>query len=272
MGLRTWFRVSEVVAPDAALARAMTLWCTPPRAVVRHDNRPGPGDVVRLAVPRGGEVTAEVWGDGPVVYLVHGWGGWRGQLGAFVSPLVAAGRRVVAIDAPGHGDADPSYLGPNRGTFMEFGEALAAAVSAFGPPAGLVGHSMGSMVVADAVRAGVAAERVVLISAADSFHAHTHTFASLLGISDRLRRRMLVELAAMTGRSVAEFDLVPITAMPATLVVHDRADGETPFATAAAISERWPDARLLATQGLGHYRILADDAVVTAAIEHLTGR
>ena len=99
----TWLRgslkVLEVVSPAAADRRALELWCTPPPSSARRrkDYRPSPGTVVRLPVPRGGNAVAEVWGDGPVVYLMHGWGGWRGQLGAFVAPLVAAGHRVVCL-------------------------------------------------------------------------------------------------------------------------------------------------------------------------------
>jgi pimeloyl-ACP methyl ester carboxylesterase len=39
---------------------------------------------------------------------MHGWGGWRGQLGSFVEPLVAAGFRVIAFDVP-HGVIAHSY-------------------------------------------------------------------------------------------------------------------------------------------------------------------
>ena len=128
----TWLRVSlkvlETVAPAAADRRALGLWCDlPPGSGLRRDFRPYPGDVVRLPVPRGGEVVAEVWGEGPVVYLMHGWGGWRGQLGAFVEPLVATGHRLVAVDAPSHGDSDPGFMGRRRGTVMELMEALDAA-------------------------------------------------------------------------------------------------------------------------------------------------
>ena len=89
-GLRANLAVLQVVAPSRADKLAFDLWCTlPPGSGRRRDHRPFPGDVVRLDVPRGGMAVAEVWGEGPAVYLMHGWGGWRGQLGAFVEPLLA---------------------------------------------------------------------------------------------------------------------------------------------------------------------------------------
>lgn len=56
-------------------------------------------------MPGGRTVVVETWGEGEPVYLLHGWGGWRGQLGAFVAPIVEAGRRAVALDTPSHGES-----------------------------------------------------------------------------------------------------------------------------------------------------------------------
>ncbi|NLF05339.1 MAG: TetR family transcriptional regulator, partial [Actinomycetales bacterium] len=60
-------------------------------------------------------------------------------------------------------------------------------------------------------------------------------------------------------------------AMPATLVVHDRRDKETSFAVGERLAHAWPTADLLATDGLGHQRILADGEVVAAVADHVTG-
>src|SRR5690606_20521439 len=90
-GVRTLFSTLDRVAPQRAADRAFDLWCTlPHNAGRRKDHRSGPGEVTRLPLEHG-DVVVETWGDvdRPVVYLVHGWGGWRGQMGAFVEPLLA---------------------------------------------------------------------------------------------------------------------------------------------------------------------------------------
>ena len=92
------------VAPELVARGALRLWCTPAR----------PKD--RPAIPGGtafrtGPIAGQVWGDGPTVYLVHGWGGHRGQLRSLVEPLVDAGLRVVAYDAPAHGDSGRARSG-----------------------------------------------------------------------------------------------------------------------------------------------------------------
>src|SRR5262249_24545271 len=60
------------------------------------------------------------WGDGPRVYLLHGWGGRATQFAAFVEPLVRAGFMPVAFDAPGHGAS-----GGRTASLLHFARALA---------------------------------------------------------------------------------------------------------------------------------------------------
>lgn len=274
--LRLIFFVLQAVAPAAAERRAFVVWCTqPPGARNRHDHRPYLGDVVRLPVPSGGEIAVEVWGGGPVVYLVHGWGGWRGQLGAFVGPLVASGHRVVAVDAPGHGDADPGAFGPGRGSAMEMIEALRAAGEEFGPAAAVVAHSLGCTIAGQVVSSSLTAKRMVLVAPANGFDELLDSFATTLWFNERTRRGLREAIELLVEQPIAVFDVVPLGVdggMPDTLVVHDSGDSEAPHRTGAAIAATWPNARLVTTEGLGHYRILYAPATVASAVEHITGR
>src|ERR1051326_2880782 len=102
--LRTAFRVLEAVAPGPGARWAERIWLTVPKQAWRPRTP--------VAVPEGkpfvltvghSAVRGMAWGEGPTVYLVHGWGGTGAQLDAFVEPLIAAGHRVVSFDAPGHG-------------------------------------------------------------------------------------------------------------------------------------------------------------------------
>ena len=62
---------------------------------------------------RGVDVVVYEWGAGDdVVVLAHGWDGRASQFAVLVRDLIAEGYRVVAFDAPAHGDtiARGSYL------------------------------------------------------------------------------------------------------------------------------------------------------------------
>ncbi len=78
------------------------------------------------------------------ILLIHGaWGNAQGWA-ALVPRLAAAGHRVEALDLPGHGRGDDASGDIGQKDYVDFVEARLLA----GPPALLVGHSMGGMVVA----------------------------------------------------------------------------------------------------------------------------
>jgi pyruvate dehydrogenase E2 component (dihydrolipoamide acetyltransferase) len=79
-------------------------------------------------------------GAGPPVVLVHGFGADRDAWRPFVQAR-AIGRRLVALDLPGHGDAaalaEPSFAALVDHLVQRLGDALAE-------PFDLVGHSLGA--------------------------------------------------------------------------------------------------------------------------------
>ena len=93
----------------------------------------------------------EACGEGPDVFLLHGFGEtletiW-GQ-GGWLSALAGAGRRAVAMDLRGHGRSDKP-LDPSVYVRERFADDLAALVEAAGngERAAFVGFSMGAEVV-----------------------------------------------------------------------------------------------------------------------------
>jgi pimeloyl-ACP methyl ester carboxylesterase len=262
------FSLLERLAPGIGARWAEALWFSVPRSRSRRQESTRPGRRFQVHV-QGGKVVGEVWGDGPVVYLQHGWGGWWGQLGALVDLLVEAGHRVVAFDAPSHGDSDPGQAGPGRGTILEFADALAAVVAAHGPAHAVVAHSLGSTAAAYALGRGVAAERMVFVAPMADPLPYTRAFAGRLGFGERIRTRLVRRVERRVGMSMAAFD-VPAMARsvptPPLLLIHDRQDAETSWSDSAAIAQAWPSAHLVTTSGLGHRRLLGDPAVVAEVV------
>jgi pimeloyl-ACP methyl ester carboxylesterase len=274
--LRVAFRALDRVAPGIGARWAAAVWCTLPNTGGRRrDERPRPGERSTLTLADGRVVAVESWGFGPAVYLMHGWGGWRGQLGAFVQPLVDAGRRVVAVDAPSHGDSGPGHFGRGRATGVEFTEALAAAVGKHGKPAAVVAHSLGSAATAVAVLDGLPAARLVFVAPSTKLSDGLAMLQRTLGFGERTRTRMLARLERLAGRPLADFDITglsrrPDVELPPALVVHDRNDKEVPYDDGAELAATWPEAELATTEGLGHQRILRDPAVIAMVVGYVT--
>ena len=261
---RALFRSADLLAPNLAGRIARDTWFTaPPRLAATPLPEGGrPFEVESL----GAVVRGHVWGDGPVVYLVHGWGGRGSQLASFVEPLLAGGLRVAMFDAPGHGDSDPGAAGRGRTHGVEFGKALDAVFAEFGPAEAVVAHSLGTISTYLTLRFGwLSTRRLVLVAPMVAAEPLFDQFQQALGFGARTRRAFDRHLDEFVGVPMAEFDagLQASYADPVpTLVIHDRGDRQTPWVDTVRFVESVPDARLVTTDGLGHRRILKDPAVV----------
>jgi pimeloyl-ACP methyl ester carboxylesterase len=121
---------------DDALVAAAPQWFTRAIAVMPE------AGAVQVA---GAKIRFHAWGPAgcPGVVLVHGFGA-QGHWWDHVAPLLAGGRRVVAVDLSGHGGSDhrPAY---DLAHWTSEVIAVAAAAEVAGPPV-VVGHSMGGFV------------------------------------------------------------------------------------------------------------------------------
>jgi serine aminopeptidase S33 family len=270
-GVLAW---AERYAPGLGARLAVRMWITLPSAGPgsARATLAGPGERATVRMGRTRIVT-ESWGDGPVVYLLHGWGGYRGQLGAFVGPLTGAGFRVVAVDAPGHGESGPGRYGPGRGMLPEFSAALRSAVGYYGPGCGVIAHSMGASATAVAALDGLDVQRLVLIAPVTDPVTAIGIWTRMAGVGARIRDRMPRRIERRARISLGEFDVVARAAecedLPSALVIHDAADKEVPFGLGARVAGAWPDARFQGTHGLGHRRILRDPEVIHSAVAFL---
>lgn len=255
------------LSPSLAALAVDRLWFSAPRTQPNAEAR------VRLQAGTrtlhrvdGREVVAWHWGEGPSVVLMHGWGGHAGQLHAFVEPLLAAGYRVVAFDAPAHGASAPSRHGGKRVTFFEMAEALRTVAADAGPLAGVIAHSGGCAVVALALRDGWAAPaKLAFVSPFAQPSTAFAPFARGIGASEEAMTRFVRQVETRFQRPWSDFDITGLPALrvvPPLLLVHDRGDREVAFAHSEAIARTWPDARLVPTRGLGHRKLLREPGVV----------
>jgi len=271
---RAILRVCDAAAPAAGARLAETWWFRlPSRRPPATSTLAGTPIRELLGSPfevqlRGRAVRGWTWGQGPVVYLVHGWGGTLEQLVPLVAPLLDRGLQVVAFDGLSHGSSDPGAHGVASSDAVELGRCLDAVAARFGPARAVVAHSMGALSCVLAIRDGwLAAERLVLIAPPSGIPDLLAGLRTELGLGERTTRRLLERVRLRTGYDVGELDLLRIAAtlrpheLPELLVVHDLLDREVPHEPSTRLVRSWPGAELLSTAGLGHRRVLADAAV-----------
>jgi pimeloyl-ACP methyl ester carboxylesterase len=200
------------------------------------------------------------------VVLVHGWGSRAGRFCTLAAALVEAGFRVVAYDAPAHGESTGRFA-----SLPEFARALRDVAGANGTIHGLVGHSLGGAAVAMAMRDGVEASRVVLLAPPADVRIFSDLFARTLAIAPTVQETMHRNLERRL-RIVWDDLHIPslVRELPAAaLVIHDRDDRDVPFAHGEEIVQAWVGSRLETTTGLGHRLLLRDPAVISLTVEFL---
>jgi pimeloyl-ACP methyl ester carboxylesterase len=211
----------------------------------------------------GGEISAT-----PLVALVHGWEGHGAQLGAFATPLVAAGFRVLTFDAPGHGES------PGREAHVPLLARVLPEVQArTGPFFAVIGHSMGAAAAAMSTMLGVAPRGMVLLAPPLSAEERVDRVAARMQLAPAVREAFAEAVQRRTGARFADVDLRMVARRaPCPLVVfHDPADTDTSFATSEEIVALWRGARLVPCPGRGHYRLLVTQEVVRQTVEFLVG-
>jgi pimeloyl-ACP methyl ester carboxylesterase len=273
--IRRKFALLERFAPPIGSRWATELWCTPP--IIEQSLRmpPGIGPGAPLEAHWDGHrVAGESWGDGPPVYLVHGWGGRRPHLGMFVKPLVQSGFKVIAFDLPSHNESDPGALAPGRTTAIECADAVAAVIREHGPAHAVVAHSLGAnaTTMAAAVN-GAEVGRLVLLAPMGDYPMYLDLFAARHNFGRRIRAGLQQRLVRRIGMSLEDTNMVNLAARanhPPLLLIHDPDDPDSPYSSSEKLAASWPGARLLTTKGLGklaHYRMLRHRPAITAGVE-----
>ncbi len=215
------------------------------------------------------ELPLTQWGNEahPLVLLMHGWGGNRAQLGAFVEPLLEAGFRAAAFDAPAHGDAPGTHT-----NVFQITTALWEVLKRIGQPQAVIAHSLGTMALNVALQRGLKPEKVVLSGAMRRLSDAFDPFIKLNNLSEDVHEKVDIAMRERFGEDaweVTSLDLqLPKFDIPA-LLFHDKQDEVTPYVSSVAVARAWKSAKLITTDGLGHRLILHDPDVIRKTVEFL---
>jgi pimeloyl-ACP methyl ester carboxylesterase len=195
-------------------------------------------------------------GQGPLVLMVHGWGGRGVQMAPLARALTSIGFRCIFFDAGGHGDSRCEPVG-----FDTFINDVATLTEHVGQTVfAWIGHSAGGlgMMAARAMR-GVRAERYICIAAPRHPYVPLESIRHKYDISDEVADRLKSALA-----SQFESDWQTLEAGSAyrcdeasrLLLVYDIDDERVRHRDADRIAQDWPGARILKTGKYGHNKIL----------------
>lgn len=215
----------------------------------------------------GRKVAAYSWGNGPLVLLMHGWGGHAGHMTELVEPLTRTGYRVVATDAPAHGRSQGRLS-----SVLHFAAAIEAAADACGPVHGIVAHSLGTAGATYALHGGLGVNRVAFIAPMASFTGYWRLFRHSLGMPDADWQTMVAISEKWLGLRFA--DVHPATHAPAMtaplLVLHGSRDRMIASTEGRDLARLWPGA-VFRELDAGHLSILRDTRALDAITAFMHG-
>ena len=270
--VRAAVRIGSQLAPQrTAEFVARRFFVTDKRAAPRAADCSGPVSE-KLQAPDG-QIATYRWGDvqrSPTVVLVHGWNGRAQQMEHFAAPLRQLGFAVLAFDHIGHGASSG-----DRSSLPVIIRTVDHVLKGVPDPAGVIAHSIGGAAVASVLASSRSKlSAAVLIAPPSDPRPFLMNLARMLGAPETLLLSIQQAAERMAGvefkRLVADPWNVRRIRTP-LFVIHDVGDEEVPISNGYAytLDSR---TRLLATDGLGHRRILRDLHVVEEATKFIALR
>jgi pimeloyl-ACP methyl ester carboxylesterase len=206
------------------------------------------------------------WGAGPVIVLVHGWGGRALQLSSFVQPLLDKGYKVVAFDHKGHGESSSGYS-----SYLEIVRSTDLVVAHYANDlSGVIAHSIGSNAVFKVSEYFAQPLKIALVAPMENFPHWLEAMRRRLGIYEKLFARVIEQIETDSGLNLleqCEFDYDQISRHD-VLLVHDQLDRINKISASLEIQRNLPDSSLMQTENLGHSCILGNAEVVGRVVAH----
>ncbi len=221
----------------------------------------------------GKKVQCYQWGEDskPYVLVVHGWAGRSTQFRKFIPQFNEAGYRIIGFDGPAHGKSEGK-----RTSIAEFEEVMKSIASVKGYPEAIIAHSFGGGASLFAIAKGFPVKKLINIASPTIADRIIQSYLKAIGGSWKTAENFKALIKHRHGKSFEEFTALSlIRQVPSDLnlmLVHDEEDKEVEIIHVHELIKVFPSARLLATKGLGHNRILKDDKVISACVDFVTGK
>ncbi len=269
--IRWGFPKLEKIAPGIAHRYAINLFFTP------YHYAPPEKEIEFLStaekfsvVVTGKRVQAFSWGKGPVVILLHGWAGRAGQFRKFIPELVKNNFRAVAFDGPAHGNSEG-----RKTNVLEFEIAFQKIIEQVGPPTAVIAHSFGGVASIYSIRNGLPIPKLINIASPTIGEDIIKGFVKTINASPATGEAFKAYVLKTFHKSFEDISAINlIKYLPhelKLLLVHDEEDKEVSIHHPIALQKVYPTAELLKTSGLGHNRILKDEAVIQKCVEFIRG-
>ncbi len=264
------FQTLGHVFPETLAEKAYDIFSTP-RWRARHSRTDDIIDSAKVIDFPFGEHIVKLyeWGkkSDPIVLLAHGWESRGTALRMFVPHLINKGFQVVAFDALAHGDSSGE-----KNNLTTNAKTIAAIIEHYGGIYGAICHSFGcsSIVYAQQhINNSINIEKLVFLAVPHKTKRIIDAYHDLFKVPTTIRTKFYKKVESISGLKIDEIDVAtayPHVKVTDLLLVHDRFDETTSLDAAEKVVNNWDNARLLITEGYGHFRLAKNPDVLKRII------
>jgi pimeloyl-ACP methyl ester carboxylesterase len=250
-------RTHHAIAPKHARKTARKLLLTP----VRSKGKNSTPELMKVGHVNSkyGQLKTYTIGSGPLWVLNHGWSGNANQFFPLMEHIAEKGYTALAYDQPAHGESDGVF-----GHIPAFVNGLNAILDSVGEVQGIIAHSMGTASTLECKHAK--AQNIPLLLIAPVLDYIENLFGSVdrSGYSLKLFNEVVEELQEEYRYPIHSIDPFGhlMARLSPTYIVHDRGDKFTRFDVSERASMQGEHVNLIATEGLGHGRVMKSQQVM----------
>ncbi|MEP1034486.1 alpha/beta hydrolase [Ekhidna sp.] len=214
---------------------------------------------------RGDIIKWHRWGEsGPKVLLCHGWRSKAADFRRMITSLVMQGYQVEAIDMRAHG------LSHGKQTALpEFRDIIKQHIAKNGPYEAIVAHSIGGLavsIVLSELGEALHPKNLFVISAPPYVRYFFADMVNEVGCNEAVYNAMCGLVKEKYHQPIDYFDLRIKTNHLKSINTHlfyCEDDQLVPFSKGEELETAWPHASFIHVKGLGHYKIIANDSIIS---------
>lgn len=259
--LRTKFKTLSKLAPATAGRMAFDLFCTP---YPKYKKRKAPAIFnharnLTVVMKDKTKIKGFEWQsnspNGQTVLIAHGYASFAYKFEHYITPLLKMGYRVLAFDAPGHGQSEGKHI-----NVVVYQEAIEQIMQQCGPVNHFIGHSLGALTLS------MIAEQIdrpnerkfVLIAPATKTTTTFDNFFKMMHFNQVTKDAFINQVLSLTAHKVEYFasDRALANYKGPLLWVHDQEDLVCPYKDLEEFQKNAPNnVEFLITNGLGHNKV-----------------
>ena len=244
--------ILSFISPKLAGKIALTLFSKPLRGRIREADFDFLDTSFKeeLNYEEYGVMTYRWIGKNKTILLAHGWESNSARWKPLIEHLKNLNYTVIAVDAPAHGRS-----GSKQFSTILYSEFINVAVKKFNPDF-IIGHSAGGMatIFYQHKYPNLKLEKLVLLGAPSNYSGVFKRYIKMMSYNSIIQRQIEKLVLQKHGHLPAYFSAAEFAEniiIPG-LIIHDEQDKVIPYQDAKHFEEKYNNARLISTQGLGH--------------------